>query len=79
MTRDITVTGPVIPPRGSHKPAVAQVRLIGPPDVIDAALALLGDLLGDAWQPSARKPGRHPGGDHLQYGTLIVPIPRGGR
>ena len=74
MTRDITLTGPVIPPRGSHKPAVAQVRLIGPPEVIDAALALLGDLLGDAWQPSARKPGRHPGGDHLQYGTLIVPM-----
>jgi len=79
MTRDITLTGPVIPPRGSHKPAVAQVRLIGPPEVIDAALALLGDLLGEAWQPSTRKPGRHPGGDHLQYGTLIVPIPRGGR
>jgi hypothetical protein len=79
MTRDITVTGPVIPPRGSHKPGVAHVRLIGPPDVIDAALALLGDLLGDGWQPSARKPGRHRGGYHLQYGTLIVPIPRGGR
>ncbi len=56
---------------------VAQVRLVGPPDVVDAALALLGDLLGEAWQPSTRKPGRHEGGDHLQYGTLIVPIPRG--
>jgi len=43
---------------------------------MDAALALLGDLLGDAWQPSTRKPGRHAGGDELQYGTLIVPVPR---
>jgi hypothetical protein len=65
--------------RDSYRPGVAQVRLTGPPDVIDAALTLLGDLLGEAWQPSARKPGRHPGGDHLQYGTLIVPVPRGGR
>jgi hypothetical protein len=73
------VTGPVIPPPGSHKPGVAQVRLAGPPDVIDAALALLGDLLGETWQPSTRKPGRHAAGDHLQYGTLIVPVPRGGR
>jgi hypothetical protein len=79
MTRDPALTGPVIPPSGSRKPGVAQVRLIGPPEVIDAALALLGDLLGDAWQPSTRKPGRHAGGDHLQYGTLIVPIPRGAR
>ena len=71
------VTGPLIPPPGSHKPGVAQVRLIGPPDVIDAAVALLDDLLGEAWQPSARKPGRHAGGDHPQSGTLIVPIPRG--
>ena len=76
---DIALTGPVIPPPGSHKPGVAQVRLIGPPEVIDAALALLGDLLGEAWQPSTRKPGRHAGGDHLQYGTLIVPVLRGGR
>ncbi len=62
------------------KPGVAQVRLIGPPEVIDAALAILGDLLGEAWQPSTRKPGRHAGGDHLQYGTLIVPhLPEAGQ
>jgi len=79
MTRDITATGLAVPPPGSRKPGVAQVRLIGPPDVIDAALVLLGDLLGEAWQPSTRKPGRQAGGDHLQYGTLVVPIPRGGR
>jgi hypothetical protein len=30
-------------------------------------------------QPSTRKPGRHAGGDDLQYGTLIVPVPRDGR
>jgi hypothetical protein len=79
MTPDITLTGMTVPPPGSHKPGVVQVRLIGPPDVIDAALTLLSDLLGDAWQPSTRKPGRHSGGDHLQYGTLIVPVPRGER
>lgn len=65
--------------RAGYRPAVAQVRLVGPPEVIDAALLLLADLLGDAWTPSTRKPGRHAGGDDLQYGTLIVPVPRGGQ
>ncbi len=70
----------IVSSRGNpHKPGVAQVRLVGPPEVIDAALALLGGLLGEAWQPSTRKPGRHAGGDHLQYGTLIVPVRRGVR
>jgi hypothetical protein len=50
--------------------------MAGPPEVIDAALALLSDLCGDAWQPGTRKAGRHGGGDQLQYGTLIVPVPR---
>lgn len=67
---------PVVPSPGSYKPGVVNVRLVCPPEVMDAALALLGDLLGDAWQPSTRKPGRHAGGDELQYGTLIVPVPR---
>ena len=70
------LSGRIIPPPGSHKPGVAQIRLVCPPDVMDAALALLADLLGEAWQPSTRKPGRHAGGDELQYGTLIVPVPR---
>ena len=70
------LSGRAIPPPGSHKPGVAQVRLVCPPDVMDAALALFGDLLGEAWQPSARKRSRHAGGDELQYGTLIVPVPR---
>ena len=78
---------PAVPGRGArdraaqagYRPGVAQVRLVGPPEVIDAANALLADLCGEAWQPSARKPGRHAGRDHLQYGTLIVPVPRGGR
>ena len=74
--KDPALAGRVIPPPGSHKPGVAQVRLICPPDVMDAVLDLLGDLLGEAWQPSTRKPGRHAGGDELQYGTLIVPVPR---
>ena len=59
-----------------YRPGVANVRLVGPPETIDAALELLADLLGDAWQPSTRKLGRHSGGDELQYGTLIVPVPR---
>ena len=62
--------------QGGYRPGVAQVRLVGPPETIDAALRLLADLCGDAWSPSTRKPGRHEGGDHLQYGTLIVPVPR---
>ena len=60
-----------------YRPGVAQVRLVGPPEAIDAANALLADLLGDAWTPSTRKAGRHAGGDELQYGSLIVPVPRG--
>ena len=47
-----------------------------PPEVLDAALASLADRYGDAWQPGTRKPSRHDGGDVLQYGTLIVPVPR---
>jgi hypothetical protein len=54
--------------RAGYRPGVAQVRVVGPPQVIDAANALLADLCGDAWNPSTRKPGRHEGGDHLQYG-----------
>jgi hypothetical protein len=69
-------TGAIVPQAGSYKPCVAQVRLVGPPEVIAAALALLSDLCGDAWQPGTRKAGRHDGGDELQYGTLIVPVPR---
>jgi hypothetical protein len=74
--KDPALAGRLIPPPGSHKLGVAQVRLVCPPEVMDAALALLGDLLGEAWQPSARKRSRHAGGDELQYGTLIVPVPR---
>ena len=62
--------------QAGYRPGVAQVRLIGPPEVIDAALALLADLCGDAWTASTRKPGRHDGGDQIQYGTLIVPVQR---
>ena len=65
--------------QAGYRPGVANVRLVGPPEVIDAALDLLADLCGEAWQPSTRKPGRHEGGDHLQYGTLIVPVPRVGQ
>jgi hypothetical protein len=62
--------------REGYRSGVANVRLVCPPEVMDAALALLGDLLGDAWQPGTRKAGRHAGGDDLAYGTLIIPVPR---
>jgi hypothetical protein len=68
----------VIPAPGSFQPASVQVRLIGPPDVIDAALVLLADLAGRAWQPSTRKPARS-SSEHIQYATLIVPVPRSPR
>ena len=68
----------VIPSPGSYKPGAVQVRLAARRGE-DAALALLGGLLGEAWQPSTRKRGGHAGGDQLQYGTLIVPVPRKGR
>ena len=69
-------TSPVIPRPGSFDPAVIQVRLVGPPAAVDAAVALFADLCGKAWQPATRKRSRHDGGDELQYGTLIVPVPR---
>lgn len=64
--------------KSGYRPGVAQVRLTGPPDVIDAANVLLADLLGDAWTASTRKAGQYAGGDERQYGTLIVPVPRHG-
>lgn len=67
---------PVIPAAGSYKPGVVSVRLVCPPDVMAAALASLSDFYGDAWQPSTRKPSRNADGQVLQYGTLIVPVPR---
>ena len=67
---------PAIPASGSFDPAVVQVRLVGPPAAVDAALVLFADLCGKAWQPATRKRSRHDGGDELQYGTLIVPVRR---
>lgn len=69
----------LIPVPGSFKPGVVSVRLVCPPDVLAAALESLADFYGDAWQPSTRKPSRHGDGQVLQYGTLIVPVPRGKR
>jgi hypothetical protein len=70
------LAGPVIPAAGSCKPGVVSVRLICPPDVLAAALASLSGIYGDAWQPGTRKPARDAAGQVLQYGTLIVPVPR---
>ena len=69
-------TAPVIPRPGPFRPGVVSVRLVCLPAVLDAALASLSDLYGDAWQPSTRKPSRNADGQVLQYGTLIVPVPR---
>ena len=56
----MTENRPAVPgPAARYRPGVAQVRLTGPPETIDAALKLLADMFGDAWQPSTRKPGRH--------------------
>jgi hypothetical protein len=63
-------------PSGPLRPGVVSVRLVCPPEVLDAALASLANRYGDAWQPGTRKPSRHDGGDVLQYGTLIVPVPK---
>lgn len=65
------------PSAGSYRPAVVQIRLIGPSAAIEAASALLADFCDAAWQPGTRKSSRHAGGDQLMYGTLIVPVPPG--
>ena len=70
------VDGPVIPAPGSYRPAVVQVRLVCTPDALAAAVKQLADLHGDSWQPSTRKPSRHGDGQVVQYGTLIVAVPR---
>jgi hypothetical protein len=73
---DETLAAVALPRPGSYKPAVVQVRLIGPPEAIAAAAAHLAELHGDAWQPGTRKASRYDGGDQLLRGTLIVPVPR---
>lgn len=67
---------PAIPRPGDVDPAVVQVRLVGQPDAVTAAVTHLADLHGKAWTPATRKPSRHAGGEIVQYGTLIVPVPR---
>lgn len=67
---------PVIPAAGSYRPGAVSVRLVCPPDVMTAAVASLAEFYGDAWQPATRKPSRNADGQVLQYGTLIVPVPR---
>lgn len=65
---------PIIPRAGSARPGVANLRIIGPPDVVDATLQSLADFYGELWQPGTRKPSRT-SNDDLVYGTLIVPVP----
>ncbi len=57
------------------RPGAAEVRLVCPPDVMEAVLASLAANYGDAWQPGASKPSRYDGGQVLQRGILIVPVP----
>ena len=72
------ITGDDIEPAAARscRPAAVSVRLICPPEVMDATLAILANVCGTAWQPSSRKPSRHTGGEVGQYGTLIVPVPK---
>lgn len=58
---------------GTVRPGVADLRLIGPPAVIDAAGKMLAEAFPDLYQRSTRKSARSGGGD-IQYGTLIVPV-----
>ncbi len=62
---------------GSHRPGVANLRIIAPADVVDAAARSLADFYGGHWQPSTRKPARG-SDDTILYGTLIVPVPVAG-
>lgn len=58
---------------GRSRPGIAELRLIGPPAVIDAAKAMLAEAFPDLYHPAGRTPARRGGGD-IQYGTLIVPV-----
>ncbi len=69
---------PIIPAPGSHRPGVAQVRLIGPADVVEAACASLADFYGGLWQRGSGGPSRKNPDDLLVYGTLVVPVPIAG-
>jgi hypothetical protein len=57
------------------RPAVVQVRLIGPPAALDVADASLTEKYGHLWQPGPRNQSRKNRAEDLMYGTLIVPIP----
>ena len=65
---------PIIPTPGTHRPGVANIRIVAPADVVDATIASLADFYGGFWQPGTRKPSRT-SSDVLVYGTLIVPVP----
>jgi hypothetical protein len=64
----------VIPRRGTHRPGAVDVRLTAQPGDIDAAIAQIEAFHGDAWRPSTRK--AYADGRVVQYGTLIVAVPR---
>lgn len=73
MTREIKRTEPTIPAPGSQRPGVANIRIIGPADVVTATSKSLADFYGDLWQPGSRSKSRK-STDDLMYGTLIVPV-----
>lgn len=73
---ETTSIEPIIPTPGSFEPRPVNVRLVCAPDVMDAALASLADLYGEAWKPSGREPARSSDGTLMTNGTLIVPVPR---
>jgi hypothetical protein len=71
--QELAVTTPTA---GPYKPGIAEVRLVGTPDVLDAVLADLAAAFGEGWQRQRRKPSRDGDGRFVQYGALIVPIRR---
>lgn len=61
-------------PVPSSRPGVAQIRLVGPAEVVEAAMASLAEHYGALWQCSDPAPSRRSAHDRLVYGTLIVPL-----
>lgn len=77
-TTSHTPPAPAPPP----PPGGVQVRLIGPPEAVDAAVAWLAGQCGDGRKLAVRRPApqRRDGhaADDLVLGTAIIPTPTSG-
>lgn len=65
-------------PEAGLRPGLVSVRLIGPPAEVDATTADLAAKYGEAWHPQTRQPSRKNDSHVIQYGQLIMPMPRDG-